>query len=427
MVVALTDTAAAVARYAGRLHRVAGEGHHVASPLGAWLLLALCGPASSGEARDQLAEAVGCDLDQAAAMAGALLCAPHPAVAAAAGVWPRGDMSGGPLGRWLAGLPRAVATGALADQAALDDWARRSTGGMIREFPADLSPQVPLVLASALATKVSWEEPFDVVPGAALGPYSRWANQLSRVLRTPQDWLMGTPQGWGHGQFIAATDQAGDAAVHTAWGCGGLLVASVAAQSGVPAADVLAAAYRLAAAIATGGEVVRRSLFALPLGPAPLWEITERPAWVEAGDGREEQCTAVLPAWSAASVHDLTRDAGLGFSAAAATLAELMNLDPSWYQARQAAVARYSRTGFEAAAVTAAFAGGVHDQRRGLLRTAELRFGHPFAVVAVTAGKPFTHDAGTVDQQDAPRRSPWQGLPVFAAWITQPEDADNPA
>jgi hypothetical protein len=106
MVVALTDPAAAVARYAGRLHRVAGEGHHVASPLGAWLLLALCGPASSGELRDRLAEVVGCDLDQAAAMAGALLSEPHSAVAAAAGVWPRGGVSGGPLGRWLAGLPR---------------------------------------------------------------------------------------------------------------------------------------------------------------------------------------------------------------------------------------------------------------------------------------------------------------------------------
>jgi hypothetical protein len=103
MVLALTDTAAAVARYAGRLHRVAGEGHHVASPLGAWLLLALGGPASGGQARDRLAEVVGGDLDQAAAAAGALLSVPHPAVAAAAGVWRRGSVSSGPLGRWLAG------------------------------------------------------------------------------------------------------------------------------------------------------------------------------------------------------------------------------------------------------------------------------------------------------------------------------------
>jgi hypothetical protein len=417
MVVALTDTAAAVARYAGRVHRVAGEGHHVASPLGAWLLLALCGRASSGQARDRLAEAVGCDLDQAAAMAGALLSEPHPAVAAAAGVWPRGDVSGGPPGRWLAGLPRAVQTGELAGQAALDDWARRSTRGMIREFPADLSPQVPLLLASALATKVSWEEPFKLVRGAALGPYSRWASQLRRVLRTPQDRRMGRPKGWAHDQFIATTDQAGDVVVHTAWARGGLEVTSVAAQPGVRAADVLAAAHRLASATATGRQVARRSLFTLPLGTAPLWEIKERPATVTAADGRKEQCAAVLPAWSAASVHDLTRDPGLGFGAAAATLADLIGLDPSWYQARQAAVARYSRTGFEAAALTgAAPAGGRSRTRPGLLRTAELRFGHPFAVVAVTAQPPFARDGVT----------PWQSLPVFSAWITQPQDAGNP-
>jgi hypothetical protein len=166
--------------------------------------------------------------------------------------------------------------------------------------------------------------------------------------------------------------------------------------------------------------VARCSLFTLPLGSSPLWEITERPATVKSPDGRAERCTAVLPAWSAASLHDLTHPS-LGFGAAAATLAGLMELDPSWQQARQAAVARYSRTGFEAAALTGmAAAGGPSRTRPGRLRTAELRFGHPFAVVAVTT------DHGQRPWPDAARRSPWQGLPVFSAWITQPQDARNP-
>lgn len=41
---------AAVASYALRLHGAAGERHLVASPLGAWLRLALCGSASMGGA-----------------------------------------------------------------------------------------------------------------------------------------------------------------------------------------------------------------------------------------------------------------------------------------------------------------------------------------------------------------------------------------
>ncbi|MBM0258971.1 hypothetical protein JNW89_21570, partial [Micromonospora sp. 4G55] len=43
-----------LARYAARLHAGAGDRHHVASPLGAWLLLALAAPAATGADRDEL-------------------------------------------------------------------------------------------------------------------------------------------------------------------------------------------------------------------------------------------------------------------------------------------------------------------------------------------------------------------------------------
>jgi hypothetical protein len=420
----LADAMPAVARYAGRFHLVAGERHHIASPLGAWLLLALCGPASSGTARAELSEVLGCDVEQAAALAARLLSAPHPLVAAAAGFWRRDEVSTEALSRWLQTLPGQVETGRLTDQAVLDDWARRNTFGLITKFPVDLSPDVLLMLATALATKVSWQEPFDVVPAAALGPHSPWASELGQVLRTPR--------GRAHAQFIATTGEAGDVAVHTAWARDGLQVTSVAAQPGVPAGDVIAAAYRLAGIIATGGEVARRSLFTLPLGPAPLWEVTEQPMRTVAPDGREERCTAVLPAWSADSRHDLTGHASLGFPAAAAALAALLGLARFRFDACQAAVARYSRTGFEAAAVTGmAVATAMPVMRPGRLRTAELRFGRPFAVVAVTTGQDHGsgHGAGGhgAGGHGAGGHGPWHGLPVFSAWITRPEDAGEAA
>lgn len=99
-----------------------------------------------------------------------------------------------------------------------------------------------------------------------------------------------------------------------------------------------------------------------------------------------------------------------------------MNLNPWVAEARQAAVARYSRSGFEAAAVTGAEVSlGVRITRPGLLRTAELRFGHPFAVVAVTT------ERDDYPGLDPVLRGPWHGLPVYSAWITQPEDAGHPA
>jgi hypothetical protein len=398
MTATVPDLAVPIASYARRLHAVIGTHHHVASPLGAWLLLALAGPASSGQNRAALTEVLGCEIEQAAQAAGNLLSSPHPLVAAAAAVWNHpGAVSAG----WLAGLPAAVQTGAVPDQADADSWARRYSFGLIRRFPVALDPAVYLVLATALATRVSWECPFELAPASELGPASPWAGRLDRVLRTPRH--------RGHAQFIAATAEAGDVAVQVAEARGGLLVASVAAAPGVPAAEVLAAAYRLGCARAIGGSVGQRSLFDLPLGESPLWTMRE-----EMSDkGRAERCTAALPAWSADSKHDLTQP-GLGFDAAKEALAG--PADP--WTAAQSAMARYSRVGFEAAAVTSmAVALSLRAPSRGRLRTAELRFGHPFAVVAVAVDEEYDRQAAVT------RSGPWHGLPVFSAWVAEPEDA----
>jgi len=405
------DVVAPVSRYAQRVHAVAGERHHVASPLGAWLLLALCATPSEGENRQSLNEVLGCDVADAAALATALLASPHPLVSAAAGAWHRPGAETPAMARWLAGLPAEVQSGPLPGQPALDDWARRHSFGLIERFPVSVDPALRLLAATLLATKVSWERPFDLAPAADLGPGSRWAGTLSQVLRTPED--RGHGQSRGHEQFIATTPEAGDVAVHTARAAGGLAVTSVTAASDVPPARVLATAYALATALADGdppaagpgpggGSVARRSLFDLPLGEGPLWSITERNGPVRGGGGREERCAAVLPAWSARTDLDLA-DPGLGFGAAAAALSPG---DP--WQARQAAMARYSRTGFEAAAASAvAVALAMRVPRQGVIRTAELRFGHPYAAVAVTAG-----------------HGPWHGLPVFSAWVTDPQNAE---
>lgn len=397
----MTPLRAPLARYAERLHRAAGDTHHVASPLGAWLLLALAGPAAAGDARAALTEALDADPDDAAAEARALLAAPHPMVAAATALWERTPAD--ELAAWRAALPENTERGPLPDQAALDAWARERTGGLIDRFPVDVAPDTLLVLASALATRVSWADPFDTAPGTDLGAGSAWAGRLSRVLRTPP---------FGHRCWVAATDRAGDVAVHavparTGDDGAGMLVVSVAAAPEVPAADVLAAAQELASAAALIPDSVpgRLSLFDLPLGETPLWTLREKPVNTFAPDGREERATAVLPCWSARSGHDLTAP-GFGFDAAARVLGELLGLAGPGFDAAQSAVARFGRYGFEAAAVTAfGMVAGLPPE--GVARVAELRFGHPYAVVAVT-----TDPAG----------GPWHALPVYSAWVADPEE-----
>src|SRR5262245_173374 len=402
---------APLARYARQFHQVAGAGHHVASPLGAWLLLALAGPAGAGDDLRQLEEILGADADAAAGFAAELLARPHPAVYAAAAVWGgNGPAAGARIASWRAGLPPQVDTGPVPGQAELDAWARGHTLGLIDRFPIEDRRRLTWLLATALAARVSWRRPFDLAPASALGPASAWAATLTQVLYIPP--ASGNRRIPGHDQFIAATDTAGDVAVHTASARDGLLVVSAAAAPGVPAADVLSAVYDLGTALAAGRPLARRSLFDLPLGEGPAWTITEERADTAAPGGREERCTAVLPAWSAHSTHQLT-DPRLGF----ATVRHALDPVDPW-QARQAAMARYTRTGFEAGGVTGfAVALSAAVRRPGVRRTAELRFGHPFAVVAVAADNapgPGSHQPGP--------HSPWHGLPVFSAWVADPED-----
>ncbi|MGW5559722.1 hypothetical protein ACWER9_21195 [Micromonospora sp. NPDC003944] len=405
-----TDLHGPLSAYAARLHATAGDTHHVASPLGAWLLLAVCATtAADGQgAVDELAHALGTDLSSAAEVARALLEVPHPLIGAATALWhPPGQGDGGSAA-WRAALPTTTDVGVLPDQAGLDAWARDHTLGLIETFPLRIGPDVVLALASALATRVSWASPFDVADARALGADSPWAGNLRRALRSPSH---------GHRCAIVSTARSGDVIVHAApaqtTGGAGLVVLSVAAAPQVPPADVLAVAYDISAGAADGVPPAgSRSLFDLPLGATSLWTVTEERVRTQARDGREERHHAVLPCWSARSDHDLA-DPALGFGAATATVATAMALPVESFLARQSAVARFDRYGFEAAAVTGMF-GRTSLPPEGVARTAELRFGHPYAVVAVAT-----------DRRPDGSTGPWHGLPVFSAWVVEPEDVPD--
>jgi hypothetical protein len=389
MTLATSQLAACVTGYAARLHATIGPRHHVASPLGAWLLLALAGPASTGADRATLTDVLGCDVADAAQAAADLLSDPHPFVASAAAVWTDPAVAlPESFVRWRQDLPDAVTTGDLPGQAGLDAWAREHTFGLIDRFPI-ARDDLYLVLATALATKVSWQVPFGLAPAASLGEESPWAAELERVLQSPA-------RPAGHSVFATDTKQAGEVIVHVAAAVNGLEVTSVAALPDVAAGGVLAAAYDLGCRHAAGIRIDARDLASLPVGEHPLWTVRDVMA---PGDS----CVAVLPAWSATSDHDLAAP-GLGFEAAKSALVH--NDDP--WQARQSAMARYSRTGFEAAAVSA-FAVALSVRLPAQHREVVLRFGHPYAVVAVATG-------GAAE---------WDGLPVFSAWVAEPENATD--
>jgi hypothetical protein len=316
--------------------------------------------------------------------------------------------------QWRDGLPQGATTGDIPTQQALDSWAKACSLGLIDRFPIKLTPDIVCLLATALATKVSWEVPFEVVEAAALAP-SPWATRLHRVLRSPgQD-----PR---HRQYIAETDRAGTVGVHLASARGGLLVGSVVAiDQRVPSADVLAVAASIVSMEARSPHgVARRSLFDLRLGDGAVWTIIEEEVQTKAPDGREQVVISVLPAWSAETTLDLDHE-DLGVPSAARAIKKAIGLTNLTYEAKQAAVARYSAIGFEAAAVSGlAVASSAPQLRPGYRRKATLRFGHPYAVVAVATNDLRVHPRDRLS-------SPWHGLPVFSAWITEPAEAEAAA
>jgi hypothetical protein len=386
-----------VRRYAERFDVACSDGSHsVGSPLGAWLLLALVAPAAAGADRTELEAVLGTDADDASGRASELLRSPHPAVTAAVALWYRDELLLPDFAEWARILPAMVETGDVPSQEEADEWSRRVTDGLIERFPLDLDTDIVILFASALATLVEWATAFEVASSDALG--APWGERVHTVLYAPPE----------HTLLIAATERAGDVALHAASSRDGLLVVSAIADPAVPPSDVRAAAHELGFALASSSSVDARSLFDLPLGDGHAWSITERQVTPrERGDPEPETYTGFLPAWTAASDLDLLSDGALGFPAACKSLGAFCR-GPVLSEAKQVAVARFDRRGFEAAAITS-MAVRVSSPPPGprtiTQRLATLRFNRPYAVVAVAL------DSGG---------GAWNGVPVFSAWVAEP-------
>jgi hypothetical protein len=398
----------AIAAYAARFHGALGSGHRAASPLGAWLLLALVAPAAEGERREEIEEALGLPADEAAAFARILIEDPHPAIATALAAWTRNQ--GEALAPWLNGLPARVERGELLEN--VDAWVRKATAGQIERLPVEIDPLAVLLFVAAVAAAGKWHEPFGLLPASRLGE-SPWASEVENVL---------TATDAGHG--IRMTQSAGLVGVHVRPTREAFIVTSVIAAPEVPPEKVIAAAHEVAFGVRP------TFLFDLPSGEGHAWTITEREV-PEAHPGSRTQSGRVfLPAWKAeAAPIDLLSDRRFGFRAVADALIALLPPNPlGWLaNAAQATTATYDRHGFSAASVTSieileGMALPPEKTEVGLHRHVEIRFGRPYAVVAV-ADSPYE----LLRRRGAPEPAAahlWMNVPLFSAWVTKPMEPD---
>jgi serine protease inhibitor len=147
------------------------------SAAGVWPLLAHLADGAAGEARTELAEALGIDAGQAAGAARELLAAMGAmrGLDTALGLWTKRTLE--LREEWEAGLSadvHGVLTGdRAADHRALEAWTAKRTGGLIDRMPVTLTEDTEMVLASALTMRTQWLSPFTEVPLETA--YEPWA------------------------------------------------------------------------------------------------------------------------------------------------------------------------------------------------------------------------------------------------------------
>lgn len=357
----------------------------VASGLGIWPLLAVLATGAVEATREELLEAAGIDIGQAADVPAALLDAVRsaPALRFALAAWAGPGVALDP--EWVAGLP-GDAIGSLTgdpavDKPVLDDWASRNTGGLIEQMPIDLTRPIELLLASALSVRTTWRTPFEERYGPfPSGPWEGRGKVLSatyreEVLRVGPDAAVLTVPGDDDIDVLLALGREEtppqevmstliDAAADPRWGrpAGGL-------TASLPAIGILLERY---------------------MGEAPQTAAETR---------------AVVPAFALDSDLDLIEDAApLGLELASDD--ELAQFDrlaaqPLYVsQARQTSTAVFSATGFEAAAVTA----------MGMSWMGMPQLHHEHVCTVVTFDRPFAYLA---------RHRP-SGLVLIGGWVAEP-------
>jgi hypothetical protein len=322
-------------------------------------------------------------------------------VSTAVAVWADPTVTTRAFADFADGLPAPVEVGPLPSPEAADDWALRHTRDLIDRFPLEVSEAL-LVVATALATRVQWEDPFDRVPASLLG--GTWADRVATVLQAPEAHQIG----------IARTTIAGDVAVHAARSADALAVVSVIAAPEVPAPLVIAAAHEVAPLVLLRhSDAEWRSLFDLPLGAGHAWSLQEHTVH---GDPDPERYRAWLPAWEASAWHDLA-SAGVGFGEAIEVARPMVDpSEPLVAEAVQVVRAAFGAEGFEAAALTVlgVVRGMPRPDRAVKVREVDIRFDRPYAAVALT---------DVVRGAPAAPAPAWAALPVFAAWVAEPTEA----
>lgn len=387
------DVVQAVNSLTSRWAKQLPPGNTVVSGLGLWPLLALLASAADEPGRTELAEAAGVAADSAAAEAVELIRTVDQSadLHAALGIWVHEQLK---LSESFDTVIPTELTGTLtgdssADKAKLDAWAARHTDNLIREMPLEVTPDLSVVLASALSLRTTWTRPFkEQIKRQYDGPWAggswHWLERSDRDLDSVRLY---------EGGLTVITVQ-GDADVDVLLGIGSPGAAQPEVLAGLLAASVKPSGGQSGAALVQQGqpgqEVAPGIQIGLTTSVVPEVKLS-------------------LPSFKVEMEHDLLAQRELfGLSTVTSPPdgpGHFSAISPESLvvgQAKQTVLARFFATGFEAAAVTA----------MGLMRASmptkqERR-------LDVSLDRPFGFVAVHRDSR----------LPVVAGWIAEPTEPE---
>ena len=381
------DVVRAVNDLTTRWARELPAGNTVVSGLGLWPLLAILATAADEPGRAELAAAAGLPADQGSRQALALIQAIEGSadLHAALGVWVSEHLK---LSEAFDSVMPAPLVGMLTGQAAvdkpkLDAWAARHTNDLIREMPLEITPDVMLVLASALSLRTTWVRPFtEQIRRVGDGPWAGSWHWLDRVdddlnaVRRYDDLTVITVRGDADVDVLLGVGSGGQADV-----LAGLLDAAARPGDGVSGSQLIDQGE-------PGAEVAPGVKIGQTTAPRPDLKLT-------------------LPSFNVEAEHDLLALRELfGLSAVTTDPGErghFSAISPTPLavgQAKQKVLARFFATGFEAAAVTAM------GLMRASMPTRQARR------LDVALDRPFAFAAVLRESR----------LPIVAGWVATPTE-----
>jgi hypothetical protein len=392
-----SELADIISNYSHIFHSVFEESlnekeNFIASPLGAWLLMAIIAGSNeesyTEEEHAEISSILHTSISHAYSLANELLATTHSDIAASVGAWfNQIGLISQDVTTWTNNLKNNNVVeyyDIIPTQNEIDKWTEEKTLGIMKSFPGSITERTQLLIATVLATKISWRTFFNVVPNTL----ETWDTQ--ELLQAPQE----------HYQQLVRASSGELLGIHAATSQdGGLTVLSVVGEDDISLVDLMNEAHKIA--LDYGVRQEYPSVNPSEIEPqGDFWEVNA--AKVTGYNVQEFVYITTLPAWEAESDHKL-KDPSLQFNTIVNPLANA--LDTPDVEIAQAAKAAFNTNGFEAAAVTFAMfaSASMPQQQTKIVYTTQINFNKPYVVVAVA--------------NHQPNQKVWKGIPVFSAVV----------